>query len=80
MAQLNMMGNQWNMGHHQAWPTNSFNGSNMSLNMMPQSFLQNDQAMWNPLWMQQQQQQQQFPFPMMPNGKSFENAIVKLHS
>lgn len=68
MAQLNMMGGQWNMGH-QGWPANHFNGSNMSLNMMPSSngYMPNDQ-MWNPMWMQHQQQQQ-YPYPMMPGGK-----------
>lgn len=71
-----MMGNQWNMGQHQAWPTNTFNGSNMSLNMLPQSYLQNDQSMWNPMWMQHQQQQ--YPFPMLQNGKSFSIGIANL--
>lgn len=63
MAHLNMMGNQWNM-NSQAWPANNFNGSNMSLNMMPsQGFMPNDPA-WNP-WMQRQP----YPYPMMPGGK-----------
>ncbi|CRK97753.1 CLUMA_CG011133, isoform A [Clunio marinus] len=60
MAQLNMMGNQWNLPS-QGWPGSNFNGSNMSLNI-PNSFVQNDQTMWHS-WMQQQQ----FGFPVMPN-------------
>lgn len=65
MAHLNMMGNQWNM-NHQGWPgQNQFNGSNMSLNMMPApGYMPSDQQMWN-TWMQQQQ----FGFPMMPGGE-----------
>lgn len=74
MAQLNMMGNQWNMGQQPGWQSNNFHhgshnfhhGSNMSLNMNMQSQNFNpEQQMWNP-WMQQQQFQQ---FPMMPNGE-----------
>jgi hypothetical protein len=71
MAQLNMMGHQWNMPqHHQGWPVHggNFNGSNMSLNMGPPAFMNSEQQMWNP-WMQQHPQQQQFPFPMMPGGE-----------
>ena len=66
MAQLNnMMGNQWNM-NQQGWPGHNFNGSNMSLNMMPShGYIPNDQQMWNPMFMPQQQ----FGFPMMPGGK-----------
>lgn len=64
MAHLNMMGNQWNAGN-QGWHGNSFNGSNMSLNMMPNpGYVPNDHQMWNP-WMQQQ-----FTYPMMPGGKA----------
>lgn len=65
MAQLNMMGNQWNM-NHQGWHgQHQFNGSNMSLNMMPApGYMPSDQQMWN-TWMQQQQ----FGFPMMPGGE-----------
>lgn len=60
MAQLNMMGNQWSMG--QGWPGSNFNGSNMSLNIPPQSYMPSDQPMWNP-WMQPQ-----YPLPMMHNA------------
>jgi hypothetical protein len=70
MAHLNMMGNQWNMPQQQGWPGNHFNGSNMSLNMHPNGFMNhNDQQIWNP-WMQQQQQFG-YPNPMMPNGEDF---------
>lgn len=64
MAHLNMMGNHWNMSHQGGWNGSHFNGSNMSLNMQPQSYIPQDQQMWNP-WMQQQQ----YPFPMTPNGE-----------
>lgn len=65
MAQLNMMGSHWNVGNQGWHGGNNFNGSNMSLNMMPNpGFVSNDQQMWNP-WMQQQQ----YPYPMMPGGK-----------
>lgn len=60
MAQLNMMGHQWNMGH-QGWPGSNLNGSNMSLNIPSPGFMSNDPQMWNP-WMQQ------YPVPMMHNG------------
>lgn len=64
MAHLNMMGNHWNAGN-QGWHGNSFNGSNMSLNMMPNpGFVSNDHQMWNP-WLQQQ-----YPYPMMPGGET----------
>lgn len=71
MAQLNMMGNQWNMPP-QGWPGSHFNGSNMSLNMHP-NFMPNEQ-MWNP-WMQQQQPA---PFPMMQNGEVFPSSFFEV--
>ena len=72
MAQLNMMGHQWNMGN-QGWQGSNFNGSNMSLNIPSHGFMSNDQQMWNP-WMQQPQ----YPQPMIHNGKSREFSIDEI--
>lgn len=80
MAQLNMMNSAgWNQQLPPPWIGSNFNGSNMSLNLPPQHFMQQNDGhggMWNP-WMQQQQQQQ-YPFPVMPNGGKFFFATIFL--
>lgn len=68
MAQLNMR-NPWIQPQSQ-WMGSNFNGSNMSLNLPSQHFMQNDPngIGWNP-WMQQYSFPHAHPMMNMPNGE-----------
>lgn len=74
MAQLNMM-NQWNMQQTPWLAQQHMNGSNMSLNLSPQQYFNNDQQMFSP-W-----PQQQYPYMMNPmmNGKILCYFIEKIY-